>query len=88
MDYCRYHKTSVSSLYKAFQPCSGNPTGIPPPYWTLLQPRSRSTASNISSMPYHLSSIATFLCVYSEIIRLKPSVYKFMPGTFARSEII
>lgn len=88
IDYYFARKMLVSSpLYKAFQPCSENPTGIPAALHrsgpSLDLGRDRRPRM---SLPYPtLSCSAAFLYVcYSKIIRSKPPVYKFMLGTFAR----
>lgn len=70
MDYCLDHKTPAGPFYKAFQPCSKNPTGIPTALHrsgrTLSRPRSRSTASNVSSARYPLSLCYLPICLLPE----------------------
>lgn len=88
IDYYFDRKMLVSSpLYKTFQPCSGNPTGIPAalhrsgPSFDL----GRNRRPRMSLLYLTLSRFATFLYVcYSKIIRSKSPVYKFMPGTYMR----
>lgn len=63
MDYWPSRKTPVSPLYKAFQPCFGNPTGIPAARSGPSLHLGGDRRPRMSFLRATLSRLATFLYV-------------------------